>query len=97
MQIIVGQPAHPIVGVVRAGVTQNVGTGRHALAKLVGEGSQRFSGTPNALRPVQVKASVTQRLELSIVAWTSAADCTRSSSSVSQARPPVGSSNDKNS
>ena len=55
------------------------------------------SDTPSAPRPLKVNASVTHRRELSIVATASAADDTRSNSSVSHALPPAGESKVKNS
>src|SRR4029453_16458180 len=55
------------------------------------------SSTPRALRPFQVKATVTQRLSFSTEARTSAADCTVLRISLSHARPPEALRNDRNS
>ena len=83
---------------VGSGITQDVGTRRHAFAELLGKTvASDSSGTPSACSPLQVNANVIHRCEASIVAWASAADCTRSSSPVNHARPPAGSSNDRNS
>src|SRR5205809_1776216 len=55
------------------------------------------SSTPSARSPFQVKAAVTQRLSFSTEAWTSAADCTFSRIAESQAHPPTGLRNERNS
>ena len=98
MQVVAGQSALPVVRVVTAGVPEDVGAGGHALAERVGEAvASESSGTPSARSPFHVKPSVTQRLVASIVSRTDAADSTTSVSSDSQARPPAGLSNDRNS
>src|SRR6516162_778036 len=41
VEVGAGQAAHPVVGVVGAGVAEDLRPGRHALTKLFGKGCQR--------------------------------------------------------
>src|SRR6185369_16855391 len=62
-----------------------------------GNVASEASSTPSARRPFQVNATVTQRLSFSTEVFTSAADCTFSRMPASQARPPAGFRNVRNS
>src|SRR6478672_947782 len=62
-----------------------------------GNVASESSSKPSARRPFQVKATLTQRLSISVEARTSAADCTFGSSADSQARPPAALRNERNS
>ena len=62
-----------------------------------GKVARDSSGTPSARKPFHVNASVIHRFVLSIEACAVAAESTLSISSDSHARPPAGSSNDRNS
>src|SRR6476469_5158134 len=55
------------------------------------------SSKPSARSPFQVKATLTQRLSISVEARTSAADCTFARIADSQARPPAALRNERNS
>jgi hypothetical protein len=55
------------------------------------------SGKPSARGPFQVKATVTQRLSVWIKASMASAKCTLSRMAASQAPPPAGLRNDRNS
>src|SRR6185369_5028198 len=62
-----------------------------------GNVASEASSTPSARRPFQVNATVTQRFSFSTEVLTSAADCTFSRMPASQARPPAGFRNERNS
>src|SRR6266446_3292486 len=62
-----------------------------------GNVASEASSTPNARRPFQVNATVTQRFSCSTEARTSAADCAFSRIADSQARPPAALRNERNS
>ena len=62
-----------------------------------GNVASEASSKPSARRPFQVKATVTQRLSISVEARTSAADCTFARIADSQARPPAALRNERNS
>ena len=62
-----------------------------------GNVASESSSKPSARSPFQVKATLTQRLSISVEARTSAADCTFARIADSQARPPAALRNERNS
>src|SRR5690349_4007767 len=62
-----------------------------------GNVASESSSKPSARSPFQVKATLTQRLSISVEARTSAADCTFGRSADSQSRPPAALRNERNS
>ena len=97
VEVRAGQAPHPMVGVIRARVAEDLRPGDHALLELFGERAQRRLVHPSARRPFQVKPTVTQRLSSSTEARASAADCTVGRMPVSHLRPAAGLRKDRNS
>ena len=52
MQVIAGQPAYPMVRMVRANIAENLRAGRHALTELLGKGGQRGFGYAESAQAV---------------------------------------------
>ncbi len=46
VQVVSSEPADPVIGMAHPGVSKDVGAGRHALAKSLRKGGQRFLGNP---------------------------------------------------